>query len=250
MTLSKKSPEQLLGIAEMAFNVAKNDERFKAPLQAYKIDDARVDEYIAIFQDAKTKYQDFVNERGEQFEATAEVTHAVEKASPVYIEHVTLVRMMLKNNIEKQKRYAVRGQRKKDIYGWIQQAEIFYCNLLANEELLADLEVRYGLTREKLEQGQQLILQVKAATAKQQVEISESQQARVEKDRALSYLRTVLGDFFQVCKFAHRDNPQVLERAGIKVYSENYKPKVKTTPPVTQEEPGETGETGETQPAE
>lgn len=249
MSLSRKTTEELLGIAEMAFNVAKTDEKFKAPLLAYRIDDARVDEYLAIFSDAKEKYHDFVRERGEQFEATAAVEKALAEAKPVYNEHVTLARLALKENPSMKGKFGLNGRRKRRVFSWIGQAEVFYRNLLDDAEMLASLDARYGLTLERLEAGRDLVLAVKAVNSKQESEKSESQQARVDKDESLRLLQGALSEYFQVCKFAHADNPQLLERVGITVLSENYTRKVKKVAPAT-EEPEVTGETGGTTPAE
>lgn len=229
MILTKRTMENLLGTAEMAINTAVSDDDVKVPLSEYNWNEQRLQEGLQLHQSAKQKYQQQVKERGDQFQAGAAVEDAYEVANPVYIEHLTLTRLALRKQPEKKDNFALRGRRKKNLFGWIEQAELFYDNVLEDEEVLKQL-VRYGLTKEKLEKGRQMVLKVKNANRSQEREKSQSQEATVERNRAFDALSDWLSEFFQVCKFALAANPQVLERIGITAASEDYRRRIAESP--------------------
>jgi hypothetical protein len=134
--------------------------------------------------------------------------------------------LALRNKPKKKSKFALAESRRKDIYGWIEQAEVFYDNVLGDEEVLTDISTRFGLTKEKLENGKQLVLKVKAANKNQEKEKSDSQQATEDRDKSFKVLSDTLSEFFQVCKFALAHKPQLLERLGILKLSEGYRRRV------------------------
>jgi hypothetical protein len=221
--ITKKTMENILGIAELAFTTAKSDEEIKTPLLAYNYDDARLDQCLELHKKAKADYQKQIKERSEQFQATAALDSALEEANPVYIEHITLTRLALRNKPKKKSKFALAESRRKDTYGWIEQAEVFYDNVLGDEEVLTDIAARFGLTKEKLEIGKQLVLKVKEANKNQEKEKSESQQATEDRDKLFNELSERLSEFFLVCKFALAHKPQLLERLGYLQLSEGYR---------------------------
>ena len=221
--ITKKTMENILGIAELAFTTAKTDEEIKTPLLEYNYDDARLDQCLEIHRQAKEDYQKQIKERSEQFQATAELENALDEANPVYIEHITLTRLALKSKPKKKSKFSLAGSRRRDIYGWIEQAEVYYDNVLGDEEVLADIAARFGLTKEKLEIGKQLVLKVKEANKDQEKEKSDSQQATEDRDRLFAVLSERLSEFFLVCKFALAHKPQLMERLGYLQLSEGYR---------------------------
>lgn len=224
--ITKKTMENILGIAELAFTTAKTDEEIKTPLLEYNYDDARLDQCLALHKKAKEDYQKQIKERSEQFQATAELENALDEANPIYIEHITLTRLALKSKPKKKSKFSLAGSRRRDIYGWIEQAEVFYDNVLGDEEVLTDIAARFGLTKEKLEMGKQLVLKVKEANKNQEKEKSDSQQATEDRDKSFKVLYDALSEFYQVSQFAFADRPQLLERLGYLQLSEGYRRRV------------------------
>ena len=229
MFLTKKTMENTLGVAEMAITTAMNDEEVKTPLLEYNYDESRLQEGLDLHKIAKQKYQQQVKEKGEKLQARENIEKTYNEANPVYIEHITLTRMALKKRPAMKDKFSLRGSRRRDIFGWIEQAELFYKNVLEDEEAL-NLLSYYDLTKEKLQKGQELVLKVKTAVQTQQKEKSESQDATEKRDQAFNALSDWISDFFQVCKFALNTKPQVLERLGILALSEGYKRRRGITP--------------------
>jgi len=224
--ITKKTMEKILGIAELAFTTAKLDEEIKTPLLAYNYDEARLDQCLDLHKKAKEDYQKQKKERSEQFQATAELEKALDEANPVYIEHISLARLALKDKSRKKPKFSLAESRRKDIYGRLEQAEVFYDNVLADEEILNELATRFGLTKEKLAAGKQLVIKVKQANKSRQKEKSESQQATLDRDKSFKVLYDALSEFFQVCQFALAARPQLLERLGYLKLSEGYRRQV------------------------
>ncbi len=224
--ITKKTMEKILGIAELAFTTAKLDEEIKTPLLAYNYDEARLNQCLELHKKAKEDYQKQIKERSEQFQATADLEKALDEANPVYIEHISLTRLALRNKRKKKSKFALAESRRKDIYGRLEQAEVFYDNLFADEEILTELSTRFGLTKEKLEKGKELVIKVKQANQSQQKEKSESQQATLDRDKSFKALYDALSEFFQVCQFALAPRLQLLERLGYLKLSEGYRRQV------------------------
>lgn len=235
--LTRKTMEHVLGIADLAFSAGRDDEELKPLLLPYRYDEVKMDFNLDLLRQAREAFQRFIKEHGEQMQATAELEAAVDEANPVYLEHITLTRLALRYEPAKMVKFGLKGPRRKDTYGWIEQAELFYDNVLADEDILLKLDEKFGLTREKLEAGRELILKVKAANKKQEKEKSESQQARMDRDKVFKELYHALSDFLQVCKFAFADKPQYLERVGFLKYSEGYRRQLQEA--VEEEEEGE-----------
>ena len=104
-------------------------------------------------------------------------------------------------------------------------AELFYNNALSDEEVLK-LMGRYGITKEKLAKGLQLVIKVKEANEIQEAQKTVSYKATGERKKAFDDLFAWLSEFFQVCKFALASRPELLERVGVPVPSEEYREKI------------------------
>jgi hypothetical protein len=219
MIISNKKMESILGNAELAVSNALENEELKTMLMEYNYDDQRLNEGLSLQQKAKELYQTYAKEHGQQLEATSQLEEIFEECNSLYIEHITLSRLALRNEPSKKSKFALDGERKNDMFGWIEQAELFYDNCLADEELLNKL-LRYNLSGEKLEKGRQSVLNVKKANQTQEKEKSESQEARRQRDEAFTLLSDWMTEFNTVARFACSAKPELLEKLGIFVKSD------------------------------
>ncbi|MCP5108647.1 MAG: hypothetical protein GY950_35000, partial [bacterium] len=219
--------EHVLGVAELAFGTAQEEEDVRTPLLNYNYDDKKLKWCMEIQTVAKKDYQNQLKQYSEQFEATKALEAAFDEANPVYIEHVTLTRMVLRFNPVKLIKFGIKGRRRRNNFQWVQQGELYYDNTLEDEELLLELNERFGLTKEKLEAGRKLVLNVGEALRVQAKERGEAQQATVDRDKSFRELYYALSDFFQVCRFALAPTPQLLEKVGILKFSEGYRRQLK-----------------------
>ena len=219
MVRSNKKMESILGNAELAISNALVNEEVKTMLMEYNYNDQRLNEGSTLQKKAKEFYQSYIKEHGQQIESTSQLEKTYEECNPLYVEHITLSRLALRNEPAKKSKFALDGERKKDLYGWIEQAELFYDNGLADEELSNKL-LRYNLTREKLEKGRELVLKVKKANQTQEKEKSEAQESRRQRDATFDVLIDWISEFTTVARFACASKPELLEKLGIFVKSD------------------------------
>ena len=113
---------------------------------------------------------------------------------------------------------ALNGRRKESFSGWLEQANLFYDNALANPDILNGL-AKFGITEEKLQAGKTQVEELAALNAAQEKEKGEAQQATKTRDEALDALDDWLEDFLAIAEVALADKPQFLEALGVRVRS-------------------------------
>jgi hypothetical protein len=108
------------------------------------------------------------------------------------------------------------GARKQSIRGWLDQATTFYDNALANEDIQADL-ARFNITPEVLAEGQAAVEAVARANSQQEQEKGDAQAATAVRDDAVEALDEWMSEFRVAARIALEDEPQQLEKLGIRV---------------------------------
>ncbi len=225
--ITSKTMAFVLGISEMAFTSAKVEEDILAPLTLYSYDKAKLDWCMSIHDKAKKDYQYQIVQYSEQYQATKALEEAYDEANGDYIEHITLTRLALKHDRSKWTKFGLNGKRKKDIFGWLEQGELYYDGMLSDQEVIALVTEKFALTLEKLENAKAKLLKVKEANRNRQKEKAEAQQATVDRNESFKVLYHTLSDFFQACRFALAPTPQLLEKVGILKLSEGYRRQLK-----------------------
>lgn len=206
--------ESLLTKANVAiYNGIENAELAKQ-LAVYGYDADRLTEGKTLCDTAKALHQKQVKEYGEQYDATRELEGTRIKANMVYMKHVKIARVALKNRIGDWDKLQINGKRKKSVSGWLVQASLFYINLLGDEKLLEQM-AGYGITAEKLQEGQKLISEAETSYAKQLKELGESQDATKARDEAIDKLQYWYSDYIEIARIALEEKPQYLEIMGI-----------------------------------
>jgi len=177
MKFSKKRISALLESSKIALNVAMNDEEIKNALLKYNFDEARLNEGLELYNNASQLAADQKKEYGEQYSAREEFEKVFEEGNAIFIEHSKFSKLAYRNNANKLAKLGIVGNRPTTITGWLDQAKSFYKNALSDEELISKLS-RYAITKEKLEAGQQLIINVEEAKVRHNIEMGEAQQSQ------------------------------------------------------------------------
>ncbi|MCF8263043.1 MAG: hypothetical protein K9I99_00960 [Melioribacteraceae bacterium] len=153
-------------------------------------------------------------EYAEKFSATDELNKARQKASLTYMKFIKLARIKFKDNRGVYTELGLSGKRKLNLSGWLNQAKMFYANLLTNEEAKTGLST-FGITNEKLLEGKALVDAVETAQSIQRKESGEAQQATKDRDSKIDELESWYSDFVSVARIALEEKPQYLEMFGI-----------------------------------
>ena len=187
-------------------------------LARFGYDQPKLKEGESLLNAAETLVSRHKKEYGDQYAATDTMHKSHGEAHALYMQHVKLARIALKNEPGLSESLQLQGERRKTISEWINQASIFYENALSSAEIKAALS-RFGIDEAALERGKALVNQVGKAQAIQRKEMGEAQSATLAKDQAMEALDEWVGELRAVARIAITDKPQHLEALGIMIPS-------------------------------
>jgi len=174
--------------------------RIVAPLQKY-------DEVLGLHAAQKKEY-------GDQFGATAALNQAWDQAGAAYLRTFKLARIAFRDDPQGQAALMLGGDRARSLAGWLDQARLFYKNLLAHADLQAKIQ-RLGVTPAILTAEASLVAEVEAKQIAQRKETGEAHEATEKRDTQIKALDRWSGDLKAVARVAFETRPQVLDRLGI-----------------------------------
>jgi len=167
-------------------------------------------------------------EYGDQLAATEAVEKAWKKAREQYNDALTLARMAFKTDLDAQRALRLNGDRRNSLSGWLEDAKVFYQQLLTNTAWAKALE-RYDYNASRLTQEQAGVDEVSRLKSVQEKEKGEAKGATEARDKLLDEVNEWFGDLKEVVKVAFRADPQKVERLGLVVLN---KPRAKKKEPV------------------
>jgi hypothetical protein len=237
MPKKSKSIEKFLENSRLSIANALIDEEIKSLLLPYTYDEARLNEGMAFYKEIDALYEKQKNDYVKQYEAQERFSKAQESAHNAYIEHVVLTRLALKDDPSTLKMLALDGRRRKMLAAWLRQLNRYYHNAIDNEEVLEKIS-RYGITNDKLKEGQKLVKEVELRNDEHERAKGTAQISTNERNKLLKRFDRWMTEFINVCRFAFKSQPQLLEKLGITVLTEGYKrkPKDKETEEVENKE--------------
>jgi hypothetical protein len=218
MTVSTSKMEDLLVKSKVAITNAMSDQEIKTLLLEYNYDDSRLNEGLALLKQAEEVYQKQKKEYREQYVASQELDQSIEKAKPLYTEHVDLTTLAFRHESTKLVDLGLDKIRERTFSAWLIQAIEFY-KIVINDETVIEKLSMYNLTKDKLEKGRQLIIEVELANSRQEKEKGEAQDSTKERDKIMAQLEDWMYEFTVICRYALKSKPQLLEKLGIKVKS-------------------------------
>ena len=216
MSTLRNTIDKFLSSARVSIGNGRQVPEILAALTVFGYDDVRLQEGRALLDTATALHAAQKQEYGEQYAATTALKQAWDEADKVYSVHRKLARLVLKDLPEQQQSLNVNGRKKQSFSGWLEQALVFYTNVLQNTTVQTAL-ARFNITVEALTQGQTLVQAVVNLNNVQKKEMYEAQQATKSRDEAMDALDAWLFEYYEVAKIALADNPQQLEALQIMV---------------------------------
>lgn len=199
--------------AQVAIDAVLADADLQAALTPFGYDSAAMAAVRELYEEAQGLATTQTAEYGDQYAATEAVTTAWQAAETAYMRSLKLARVAFKGNAKAQAALALSGTRKSSLSGWLEQAEQFYQNLLADPTLLAGL-ARFGYDLIRINDEAALITALRAANVAQEREKGEAQEATQARDAKLDELADWLDDFKAVAQVALDEDAQQLEKLG------------------------------------
>lgn len=207
-----------LSRANTALTNVQSDPTLREAVAAYGYDQTLLQEGQALLDRAQAAQQAMLADYGRQYDATDAVRAAYEKAHTVYMQHVKIARVALKNRRGAAAALQLLGDRKESIRGWLEQATTFYDNALANDDVQTAL-ARFNITPEVLAEAQASVQAVADANSAQEQEKGNAQNATQARDAAVDALDDWMSDFRVVARVALEEQPQQLEKLSISMPS-------------------------------
>ena len=155
------------------------------------------------------------SEENAQKETTRQLLQAYSDAHAIYMSHVKYARMVVPPQSEAWDNLKLTGTRRKDLNGWLSQAQAFYRYVDTVAELLA----ARGIPTEELAQAQAMVEAVANARVQQNLYKSNKQMAKEKRDAERKALKQWMSKFVKAARFAFDEEKQQLEALGIVVAS-------------------------------
>jgi hypothetical protein len=205
-----------LAFARQALGNAIASAAIRDAIAEFGYDEKRMQEGQALYERANNLVIEQIREYAEQHGATKDLKNIYEKASQVYMTHVKIARIALRNDSDYDLYQSLRlkGERQKSYDGWFAQANAFYTIALKNAKIQTAMAY-LGIDKKKLEEGHSLIKEFQRHVLQRGVEVGDAQKATLMRDEAIEELDRWISDFISISRIALEDDPQELEKLGI-----------------------------------
>jgi len=200
--------------AQVALENAQGNQAVKSALALFGYDEVKLAAGQTLYEEAITKQNLQKQEYGEQYSATDALDATLSLANNVYMRHVKVARVALKDQRGAWQALDLQGRRKKTYSGWVKQARVFYSNALASTDIQTALAT-FGMTEAILTDSLAKVEDVESKLAAQLKEKGEAQDATQTRDAAFEKLEDWISDFVAISRIALEDQPQYLEMLGI-----------------------------------
>ena len=217
-TNSKNSINDRLHSAQVAIDNTLEDPILVEGMSKYGYPPDSVMEGKSMYLEAKELVDSQRKEYGEQTEAMHFLHDLFDEADHRYAKLLKIARIVLEKERNSYLGLGLAGRRKRSMSGWLNQAQTFYNNALAQEDVLETLG-RYGITKKDFQDGKKEVEVVQKANNKYLREIGDAQQATIERDEAIDSMEDWMGDFISIARIAFDEDPQYLEKMGVVIKS-------------------------------
>ncbi len=229
-----ESRELFLEETRIALQNALSDQTLVATLATYGYDATRLQEGLALYENARTLLQSHGDALLTKLNASSSF-NTLWKQAHVSINHdIRIVRLVLKHSDEP--RYFLNLETLslyQNYERWLGQTREFYHRLSTNSALQR-LVSPHGITHERVEQGVQLLQRLDVARIQQKAERGNITVVYQQRNDAFDTLNTWMTVFRQFARIAFAEAPEQLAILGMKsvVRKQSKKGEQKILPPI------------------
>lgn len=201
---------------ELALNNALNEANIYNKLSSFGYNRDKLNEGLTLLNNTKSLINRHSSLFGEQKDITKALSKAQKEAIKAYQGLVKIARAILSK--EKVAQLGVTGVMPKSISTFLTKADIAFNNALTIDDIKEELR-SYGYDEKKINSEYNKIKELERLNERQEAAKGELQQLTKDKEKALSELRKWFSKFIKVARVAFEDNKQLLEKLGIRTYS-------------------------------
>ena len=221
MKISIKSIENDLANGRLTLNNIKNFEDISTRAANRGYTTEKVDEILSLHQESLQKVDLYKAEIAEQIGLTDQFKEKEKETYDFYIECVEIARLAFEENPGNLRLLGLTGKRGQSFKKWTGQARLFFKEASNREDLLPDFST-FNLTKENLEKGQTLVEELLDIKYRQEEQKGKVQTAFDVRNKVYKLFRKPMRQLRKTLRIEYKQEPQQLERLGIRAYSEGY----------------------------
>jgi hypothetical protein len=206
---------RLLRAKLLAANTAKHP-KVKKQMELFGYPAARMQELHNLIAQAEAFKDDKKDFYSQKRSLAKQMATEIKALKAMYKEHLTIARFAFRNDTYLQGQLELKGTRKTDWAGWLEQVGDFYTKA---EALALSALKKQGITPEELAQGKAMAQALTAAYEDKKSTKGDAQLATKKRDEVLTTIDRWVSSFKKVAQVALQDDPQLLEVLGIVVPS-------------------------------
>jgi hypothetical protein len=197
----------------MAIKGTLHNSSILAVVTPFGYDQVRMEEGLALYNEAQLLNELKSKAYGEQAGATTAVKRMREEAAVAYTAALKIARVAFVGKETARNALVLDGLRKKSLSGWLDQARRFYNNILRTPEFL-EVMTAYNYPQGKLTAEAALVEGVWVKSELQDKERGKAQSATKRRNVTLAALDRWVADYKKVAEVAFAHSPQDLEQLG------------------------------------
>lgn len=215
LSYSRLSITQRLSLAHTAIANALADPEMIALLTPYAYDETRLQEGLALYQEAAALFHASLTEQGEKLGATADLYDRWSESRELLADQMARARIALRGKTAALLTLRLNQRRARRQAEWIVQARHFYAGALNDQEIM-DALATMSITRQDLLDGLEAVNAFEQARQRQAKESGDTQGAFQARNEAQAALDRWVRDFRDIARLALRNRPQLIERLGFR----------------------------------
>lgn len=209
------SIESRLLFAHNAISNALRNTVIKNALIEYGYDDHMIKSGRTLYEEAFTLHSIQVREYGAQLFITDELIQARAEANIIYRGHLQLARIALRKFTETIDILWQKELTSRSLFGWMNQVDLFYHNLLESSIKIKKVLNKVGLSEYKLKEGLKNLMDVESLLYQQLKKDGEAHRTTKNRDQAFDVMNEWVSDFIEISTIALASKPQYLEIMGV-----------------------------------
>jgi len=176
-------------------------------------DEAKLESYRSKLTQLKSLDQEHTKTRADKFESTEALNEKRREINPLYLQHRSLLKVLLGGNTLASVSMKLSGKRKKSYSEWFQDVSSFYTQLSQTPELAAHA-TSVGITPAVVEAQKQLLTELQTLKETQRKKTADARTATETRNRAFDELRQLYAEYIKYARILLAGNP-MLKAIGI-----------------------------------
>lgn len=207
----------------IVLNGLKDDVESLNLLSQFKFSAATFDGYLNIHALAQEMESAQIKYHADMYIAGGEFKTFYEKAHGMFMDYVHIILLEFKNNEDpKLVTLATEAIYEKTPIEWLKRAKEFYTYIIKAPKAMAKID-KYNFTIEMLQVELDNITLAEKAKSQYIILKGKAEESTRKRNAALLKLKSVMHELLTVAEVAFKENPQFMEKCGIRVFSEGYK---------------------------